>query len=243
MQAAAFAAAADVGAGAALAPRRHARRDRARSQRRSVRPAAARRRSTRWLPRRPIRASATELYGKPVGRRAGRRSGDPQRHVGRPASGPQAGDVIQVRRWDNGGVAEFIVGAVHRTTPGRRRRAGDVDRAGRQHRLRRPTSVLIYGYQSDQAVDARARRRTAWRRSDVRIGHSVGTRTTPTSTLDLATTKAKLGRVLRTSPAPAATSPSTPAWRRPTSSARAVRRHPDRGHLPQDDRARPSRAR
>ena len=135
MQTAAFAAAADVGAGAALL---HG----------GTLGVTALGRNGGWYvlpppgaqypkpPRRPTRGSATELYGKPVGRVLG----DGQVILSATSAGlfgAAAGDVVQVRRWDNGGVAR-----VHRRRgDGRRQaagRAGDVDRVGREHRLRAP---------------------------------------------------------------------------------------------------------
>ena len=166
-----------------LAPRRHARHDRARPQRRLVRAA---RRPARQYPmsrrcgrpgRRPPSCTASPSAGV-----LGRRPGDRQRHVGRPARRPgrrldRAASAAQRRRGRSSSSARSC-----RRRQARRHRAADVDRAGRpaSASCARPAS-LIYGYQSDQAViDARSPA-SGLARSDVRIGHRAGTRTTPTT--------------------------------------------------------------
>jgi D-alanyl-D-alanine carboxypeptidase len=190
VQTAAFAAAADVGAGAALL---HG----------GTLGVTALGRNGGWYVLPPPGAqypeaaaaadpgSATELYGKPVGRVLG----DGQVILSATSAGlfgAAAGDVIQVRRWDNGGVAEFIVGAVMDDAKLPAELVMSTASAGSIGFVR-PTSVQIYGYKSDQAV-MKALAGHGLARSDVRIGHPGQGGTTPDETLDLSTTKAKLGQ-------------------------------------------------
>jgi hypothetical protein len=192
VQAAAFAAAADVGAGAALL------------QGGTLGLTGLARNGT-WYVAAPAGGqypeaaaavdaeSATELYGKQVGNvlAAG---GVVMSATSAGLFGAAEGDFVQLRRWDNGGVAQFQVGAVL-----------DDDKIPAELVMStassnsigfvRPTSVQIYGYKSAKAVDAALAGHGLAPRSDVRISHpGSGGTTTPDATLDLATTKAKLGQ-------------------------------------------------
>jgi hypothetical protein len=135
--------------------------------------------------------SATELYGK----RVGRALADGAVVLSATSAGllgAAEGDTVQLRRWDNGGVAQFALGAVvdDAKLPAELVMATS---AAAAIGFVRPTSVQIYGYQSGQQVmDALAAHGLV--RSDVRIGHPGQGPTSPDSTLDLAETKAKLGQ-------------------------------------------------
>ena len=143
--------------------------------------------------------------------------------------GAAAGDVVQVRRWDNGGVAEFIVGAVI----GRRQaagRAGDVDRVGREHRLRAPDQRPDLRLQVRPGGDEGARRARPGPLGR-RIGHP-GRRGTRRPTR----------RSTWPRPRPSSGSSGTchrrwdvsidPAWQQANLVRTAFAGDPDRGHLP-----------
>ena len=106
--------------------------------------------------------------------------------------GAIAGDVVELRRWSDGGLNSFPIGAV---LPDDKLPAELVLSAAWAAAIgfNRPTSVQIYGYPSDKAINnALAARGLA--RSDVRIGHGGVGSSTPDGTLGLAETKAKLGQ-------------------------------------------------
>ena len=135
-------------------------------------------------------ASAVELYGQAVGDNLAAGHAVISR-TSAGLFGMTAGDVIVLRNW-SGGITSFAIGAVVDDTQLPAELVVSTASAGAMGFVR-PTSVQIYGFSSRQAVkDALAARGLA--RSDVRIGNGGAGATTPDATLGLAETKAKLGQ-------------------------------------------------
>ena len=162
---AAFAAAADAGAGAAVLPRRRARRDRPWAQRRSVRPCRRPAPAYRWT----LPTAADPALGRRA-RSASRDrpacSADGQVMISADVGEPARGAGRRRHRTCVGGQRRVASSSSARSLPDaerRRHRAGDVDRVGRRARLRAPDQRpdLRLPVRS-QAVDRRARRRTGW---------------------------------------------------------------------------------
>jgi hypothetical protein len=136
-------------------------------------------------------ASARELYGADVGRFLSSGSIVLSATSAR-LFGAKVGDVAHLRRWSDGGLTPLtIVGIV----PDERLPAEMVLPTSTASAIGfvRPTSVQIYGYKSVKAVDD-ALAKHGLRRSDVRIGHPNTDPSSPDSTLGLLATKAKLGQ-------------------------------------------------
>lgn len=135
-------------------------------------------------------ASAVELYGQAVGDNLAAGHAVISR-TSAGLFGMTVGDGIVLRNW-SGGITSFAIGAVVDDTQLPAELVVSTASA-RAMGFVRPTSVQIYGFSSRQAVkDALAARGLA--RSDVRIGNGGAGTTTPDATLGLAETKAKLGQ-------------------------------------------------
>jgi D-alanyl-D-alanine carboxypeptidase len=136
-------------------------------------------------------ASATELYGADVGRFLAAGS-IVLSATSAGLFGARVGDVAELRRWSDGGLTRLtIVGIV----PDERLPAEMVLPTSTAAAIGfvRPSSVQIYGFKSVKAVDD-ALAKHGLRRSDVRIGHPNSDPSSPDSTLGLLEIKVKLGQ-------------------------------------------------
>jgi D-alanyl-D-alanine carboxypeptidase len=136
-------------------------------------------------------ASATELYGADVGRFLSSGSIVLSATSAR-LFGAKAGDVAELRRWSDGGLTRLTIAGI---VPDERLPAEMLLPTSTASAIGfvRPTSVQIYGYRSVRAVDD-ALAKHGLVRSDVRIGHPNTDPSSPDSTLGLLETKVKLGQ-------------------------------------------------
>jgi hypothetical protein len=152
--------------------------------------------------------SATELYGQVVGDSLAAGAVVMSR-TSAGLFGAAAGDVVELRRWSDGGLTPFTIGAV-------------LDDAQLPAELvlsqpsatsigfTRASSVQIYGYPSDKAIN-NALAAHGLVRGDVRISRPGVGGPTPDATIGLAETKAKLGQFWYI-PHPHGTVTIDPAW-------------------------------
>jgi hypothetical protein len=134
-------------------------------------------------------ASAREIYGKDIGDAIATGSVVLAK-TSAGLFGIKPGDVVELVKWTGGLVQLGVVAVVDDA-----RLPAELlvsTQAAANMGFVRPTSVLIYNYPNDAAID-RALTDHGLRRTDVRISRG-GSSPTPDSTLGLATTKARLGQ-------------------------------------------------
>ncbi len=134
--------------------------------------------------------SAAELYGPVVGGALAHGNAVLSK-TSASLFGARAGDVLAVWTWTNRRLAYIGVDAVVDDAQVPAELTMSTVTAGRIG-FHRPTSVQLYGYKSDAAIDA-ALKAHGLPRVDARVSRGGGG-PTPDSTLDLATTKAELGQ-------------------------------------------------
>ena len=135
--------------------------------------------------------SATELYGSAVGSRLALRGWVVMSATSASLFGARAGDYLQVWTWTNRRIAPFYVAAVVPDTSVPAEITMSTTTAAGIG-FYRPTSVQLYGYPSEAAID-QALESHGLPRVDARVTRGGGS-PTPDSTLSLAVTKAKLGQ-------------------------------------------------